>query len=395
MPLPGAFTNYPQGFAYGLSVRGMPLLQMQPGQVFFVGNGPALNPNQKAGANGNRGTFLDPFASLLYAQTQCLGGRGDIIFALPGHNETITSATTCLLTRSGTAIIGLGAGSNRPILNYTTATTANIPVAGANISIQNFLITANLANVASAFTGIAASVTASIAGTTMTVSAVGSGTLYPGATLAATTVTAGTTIVSQLTGTTGSTGTYLVSTSQTVASTTITTSPTDFAMDNCEVRDTSSILNFVNTFTAPTVDNSADGLSITNSRILNLGTTANTAPMALPSSLDRLTFQNNFTANPVAANGTLAYQVTTTKVLTRVLIDGNRMRLVGANAATGLLLLTTATTNTGIISNNFVNGARAIASALLVTATSGFNFYQNFYQTSADVSGVILPAYQT
>lgn len=56
----------------------------------------------------------------------------------------------------------------------------------------------------------------------MTVTAVGSGTLYPGLTLSGTGVSTGTTIVSQLTGTTGGVGTYLVSIPQTVASTTIT-----------------------------------------------------------------------------------------------------------------------------------------------------------------------------
>ena len=64
--------------------------------------------------------------------------------------------------------------------------------------------------------------TASIATTTMTVAAITSGPIYPGMVITGTGVTAGTRIVSQLTGTDGSTGTYQVSVSQTVASTTIT-----------------------------------------------------------------------------------------------------------------------------------------------------------------------------
>ena len=64
--------------------------------------------------------------------------------------------------------------------------------------------------------------TASIATTTMTVTAITSGPIYPGMVITGTGVTAGTRIVSQLTGTDGSTGTYQVSVSQTVASTTIT-----------------------------------------------------------------------------------------------------------------------------------------------------------------------------
>ena len=63
--------------------------------------------------------------------------------------------------------------------------------------------------------------TASIASTTMTVTAVASGPLLPGMKLTGAGVTAGTRIISQSSGTTGSTGTYVVSPGQTVASTTI------------------------------------------------------------------------------------------------------------------------------------------------------------------------------
>lgn len=61
--------------------------------------------------------------------------------------------------------------------------------------------------------------TGSITGTTLTVSAITSGTVFIGMSLD---TPAGGTIVSQLSGTTGSTGTYTVSTSQVVTSTTIT-----------------------------------------------------------------------------------------------------------------------------------------------------------------------------
>lgn len=58
--------------------------------------------------------------------------------------------------------------------------------------------------------------------TTLTVSAVTSGTIYPSMQITGTGVTAGTRIVSQLTGTTGGAGTYLINNSQTVSSTTLT-----------------------------------------------------------------------------------------------------------------------------------------------------------------------------
>jgi hypothetical protein len=64
--------------------------------------------------------------------------------------------------------------------------------------------------------------TASITTTVMTVTAITSGSISVGTGITGTGVTGGTTVVNQLTGTTGSTGTYTVSASQTVSSTTIT-----------------------------------------------------------------------------------------------------------------------------------------------------------------------------
>jgi len=400
----GSFTNFPQGFANGLSVRGMPLTQMQPGQVFYVGNGPVLNPNQKAASDGNRGTFLDPFSTLNYAvNTACQSGRGDIVFVLPGHRESIADATTLSLNCGGVAVIGLGAGVLRPTFTFTTATTANIPVRSSGVALQNLLFVNNFANIASTFTGISASVTASIAANTnnlgtggggiMTVTVVDSGTLYVGTSCMGTGILPGTTILSQISGTTGGVGVYQVSVSQTFASGTITTGPHDFDVELCEFRDLSSVLNALSVITSSSTDNAMDGLYFANNRVLGLGTTAATAPFTLAGNIQRLVIQGNFIANPIAANSALILLSTTTKTLTRAWIDSNRCVFVGANAATGLLMITTATTNTGIISNNFVNGARAIASAILVTASSGFQFYQNFYEVTADASGVILPAY--
>lgn len=149
----GSSTNFPQGFANGVSVRGMPLLQSQTGQVWFVGNSSVLGPGQRAGSNGNRGTFLDPFSTLTYAvNTACTASRGDIVFVMPGHAETISTAAILTLATAGVAIVGLGSGSMRPTFTFTTAVTANIPVTAANISIQNCLFVANFADVTSVFT---------------------------------------------------------------------------------------------------------------------------------------------------------------------------------------------------------------------------------------------------
>ena len=93
-----------------------------------------------------------------------------------------------------------------------------------------------------------ASFTGSIATTTLTVSAVSAGTLYPSMQISGTGVTAGTRIVAQLTGTTGGTGTYTVSASQTVSSTAITGDlPSKIVVSQDGLYDIQFSAQFVNT----------------------------------------------------------------------------------------------------------------------------------------------------
>jgi hypothetical protein len=146
-------TNFPSGFTDGITVRGVPLLQSHPGKVVWVGNSSVLSPREnRTGSDNNRGTFNSPFATIARALDECTAGAGDIIMVKPGHAETIANATTLALDVADVAIIGLGAGSKRPTLTFSTAATANIPVTAANVSIQNFLFVANFADVASVFT---------------------------------------------------------------------------------------------------------------------------------------------------------------------------------------------------------------------------------------------------
>ena len=145
-------SNFPGGFAAGITVRNIPLVTTNPGRVFWVYNGTALQPGQRGGSNGNKGTYDSPFATIYYAISQCVANRGDVVFVKPGHAETIADATTLLLDVAGVAVIGLGRGSNRPTLTFSTAATANIPVTAANCMVHNILHKANVADVVSAYT---------------------------------------------------------------------------------------------------------------------------------------------------------------------------------------------------------------------------------------------------
>jgi len=152
-----SYSNYPNGFANGVTIRGIPIAQAHPGKVFYVGNSTTIGaPQEVGGSNGNKGTIQAPFSTIDYAVGKCTAGRGDIIYVLPGHAETITSATTLALDVAGVAIVGLGTGTSRPTLTYTTANTATINVTAANISVKNILFVGNFLSIASAITVAAA-----------------------------------------------------------------------------------------------------------------------------------------------------------------------------------------------------------------------------------------------
>lgn len=141
-------SNYPNGFSNGVAIRGMPLSVSHPGKVFWVYNGTSLLTGQRAGSNGNKGTFNDPFSTIDYAIGQCVANRGDIIFVKPGHAEAVTvSSIACDV--AGVSIIGIGSGAMKPTLTFG-ATDSRINVTAANCTWQNFRWTAGIGDVVTA-----------------------------------------------------------------------------------------------------------------------------------------------------------------------------------------------------------------------------------------------------
>jgi len=322
MPVP--MNNYPQGFANGLTVRGMPLLQMQAGQVYFVGNSTVLNPRQKYGSNSNNGTYLQPWATMEFAFAQCTANRGDIIFVLPGHAETISSAAIWLMDTAGVAVVGLGAGSNRPTFTFTTATTANIPITAANMSVQNCLFVANFADVASIFTA------------------------------------------------------------------TSTNTPTDFSVENCEFRDTTSVLNALTIITGNATAGSMNGLRFTGNRVSSLGTTAATTAIKIASATDRLMISNNYTVHAIL-NDTAALLAIGANACLNVQINGN-VCFRPNTSSTGGSFVSGSGVCTGVAHDNRFWQLDASAGIWIATGTA-LGFFENYSPITgaADKSGLINP----
>ena len=134
-------SSYPNGWKNGVVVKGVPLEIPNPGKVFWVNNSDVLPDGGIGGSNTNDGTYLRPFKTIDAAVGKCTENRGDVIYVMPGHTETVTAAGGLDLDVAGITIVGLGSGSLRATVNFTTATGADMDVDAANITVVNMLFT--------------------------------------------------------------------------------------------------------------------------------------------------------------------------------------------------------------------------------------------------------------
>ena len=63
-----------------------------------------------------------------------------MIYVIPGHTETVSAAAGINLDVAGISVIGLGAGSNRPTVTFTTAAAADLDIGAANVTVKNLLL---------------------------------------------------------------------------------------------------------------------------------------------------------------------------------------------------------------------------------------------------------------
>jgi len=317
-----SLSNYPYGFSNGVTIRGIPIQQSQPGKVYFVNNSTAIAEGGIGGSNGNDGTYQKPFSTVDYAVGRCTAGRGDIIFVMPGHAETLSTATSLNLDVAGIAIVGLGSGNSRPTFTLDTATTTTIPVTAANIAIANCIFTANFADIVSVFTLTAAK---------------------------------------------------------------------NFCLDSCRIKATATNMNFLNVVDTGTTSNDVDGL-VVNDCIWVEPDLATLQLVKMDGTNERIVITGNRLTLGVNNNIPALMAIATGKVVTASRIASNIVYRLNTDSATGGLLITTdGSTNSGVVANNFVQHADT-AAEILVTASSGFGFFDNKASGVAGASGYLLPA---
>lgn len=124
-------SNFPNGFANGVTIRGLPILNSYSGDIYFV--------SSTEGSDGNKGTYDRPFATIDYAIGRCTANNGDLILVKSGHAETISTASGITADVAGISIIGLGAGADRPEITFGTITGASLVASADNVTIQNIV----------------------------------------------------------------------------------------------------------------------------------------------------------------------------------------------------------------------------------------------------------------
>lgn len=79
------------------------------------------------------------FTTIDAAVGACVANRGDVIFVMPGHTETVSAAAGIDLDVAGISIIGLGENDLRPTITFGTSTAADMDVDAANITVENIV----------------------------------------------------------------------------------------------------------------------------------------------------------------------------------------------------------------------------------------------------------------
>lgn len=150
-----ALTNFPNGVSsFGVPIMGAGQVPSTTGNYWFV--------SSTSGSDGNLGKSPTlPFATIAQARTAATASNGDVIIVMPGHAESVTGAAGIALSKAGISIVGLGTGSSRPTITFSTATNATITISAANVSIDNFVFLQTFDAIVSPFVISAANCTLS------------------------------------------------------------------------------------------------------------------------------------------------------------------------------------------------------------------------------------------
>ena len=89
--------------------------------------------------------------ALRYLRSLNATNRGDQIWLMPGHTQTIRLAATIPMNVDGVSVFGMGRGASRPRITFEGDTSASIAISAANCSIFNIVGIAGIAGLTQPF----------------------------------------------------------------------------------------------------------------------------------------------------------------------------------------------------------------------------------------------------
>jgi len=164
-----------------------------------------------------------------------------------------------------------------------------------------------------------------------------------------------------------------------------------FTLEECYIKATATNMNFLWVVDTNATTNDADGLALINNKWIEPDLATNAMVKMDGTNADVMIVGNN--ANLGVKNNTASLMaIATTKIVTALDCRNNRVYRLNTDTATGGILITTdVSTNTGWVASNVVQHADT-AAEILVTASSGFGFFENRASGVAGASGYLLPA---
>ena len=135
-----AFTN--NSFPNGITINGIPIILTSP-NIRYV-------RNYGVSASGDGVSFgktpEKPYNTIDYAISQCEPNKGFVIVVLPGHTETVSTASGITVDVAGISIVGIGEGNDRPQITFSTIIDATMVVSAQSVVIQNIIGIAGIDN---------------------------------------------------------------------------------------------------------------------------------------------------------------------------------------------------------------------------------------------------------
>lgn len=130
-----------------LLLNGRPVGDFAPrgpkGKSFFVDS--AIDAAEGESPETGMGTLDEAFA-------KCTANRGDTIYVMPNHAETVTGAGGITHDIAGVSVIGLGTGNQRPRFLMDAGTAVSYLISAADAYVENLVFASGHADVVTCFT---------------------------------------------------------------------------------------------------------------------------------------------------------------------------------------------------------------------------------------------------